>query len=167
MKKIFAEYNNTMTHGKRTCRILKEIRQQIADKNDIEYVTSECNFQGECEGTCPKYESELKYLENELNKRRQLGKVVAVAGISLGIVGIFSACNSPLQKRSNTTSEQEIVQEMPEIEIIPDKSKSESLIMICGNIDEAIDGEVLSKPPDEILPIEDDVEDTSNFPDIE
>jgi TonB family protein len=86
-----------MTKGKRTCKILKEIRQQIADNNEIEYVTSECHFQGECKGTCPKCESEVRYLENELNKRRQLGKVVTIAGISLGVAGSFSACNSAKQ----------------------------------------------------------------------
>ena len=83
-----------MTRGKRTCKILKEIRQQIAEKNDIEYVTSECHFRGECEGTCPKCEEELQYLENELQKRKQLGKAVAIAGISLGIVGTFSDCTT-------------------------------------------------------------------------
>jgi len=87
----------TMTHGKRTCKILKEIRKQIAEKNDIEYVTSECHFQGECEGTCPKCEEELRYLENELQKRRQLGKVVAVAGIALGIVGTSFDCKAQQQ----------------------------------------------------------------------
>jgi len=85
-----------MTRGRRTCKILKEIRQQIADKNDIEYVTSECHFRGECEGTCPKCEEELKYLENELQKRKQLGKAVAIAGISLGIAGTFSDCKAHL-----------------------------------------------------------------------
>ena len=29
-----------MRRGKETCRILKEIRRQIADANDIEYITS-------------------------------------------------------------------------------------------------------------------------------
>ena len=94
-----------MTHGRKTCKILKEIRQQIAEKNEIEYLTSECHFQGECQGSCPKCEAELKYLENELHKRRQLGKVVTVAGISLGIAGTFSTCNSP--KQENGVSEQE------------------------------------------------------------
>ena len=86
-----------MTHGKRTCKILKEIRQQIADKNDIEYVTSECHFQGECQGTCPKCEAEVQFLENELSKRRQLGKAVAVAGIATVSLGMamttLSSCN--------------------------------------------------------------------------
>ena len=40
--------------GKKKCRILKEIRQKIADENDIPYVTHECKFQGECKGTCPR-----------------------------------------------------------------------------------------------------------------
>jgi len=86
-----------MTYGKRTCKILKEIRRQIADKNDIEYVTSECHYQGECQGTCPKCEAELQYLESELSKRRQLGKAVAVAGISLGIAGGLSSYKTPQQ----------------------------------------------------------------------
>ena len=88
-----------MTRGKKVCKILKEIRQQIADKNDIEYVTSECHFQGECQGTCPKCEAEVRYLENELNRRKQLGKAVAIAGISLGLAGIFSSCNTLQQSK--------------------------------------------------------------------
>jgi len=83
-----------MTYGRKVCNTLKEIRQQIAAQNEIEYTTSECPVEEECSGTCPKCESEVKYLENELNKRRLLGKAVAVAGISLGIASIFPACKS-------------------------------------------------------------------------
>ena len=105
-----------MTYGKKNCKILKEIRQQIADRNNIEYITSECHFQGECKGTCPKCEAELQYLENELSKRRQLGKAVAVAGISLGIASTFSACNAPQQQTDMPTSEQKIAAEMTNID---------------------------------------------------
>jgi hypothetical protein len=83
-----------MTYGKKVCNTLKEIRQQIADRNEIKYKTTECHFQGECEGTCPKCESDLKYLEKELHKRTQLGKAVAVAGIS---AGILSTCTVSAQ----------------------------------------------------------------------
>ena len=100
-----------MTRGKKVCKILKEIRQQIADKNDIEYVTSECHFQDECKGTCPKCEAEVKYLEDELHRRRQLGKVATIAGISMGIAGTFSAYSAP--KQDNTSiSESEILTEI-------------------------------------------------------
>ena len=34
----------------------------------------------------------MRFLENELNKRRQLGKAVAIAGISLGMAGGFTEC---------------------------------------------------------------------------
>ena len=101
-----------MTRGKETCKILKEIRRQIADKNDIAYVTSECHYHGECKGTCPKCEAELQYLENELSKRRQLGKAVAVAGISLGLASTFPACNAPQQQTDTPTSELKNVAEI-------------------------------------------------------
>ena len=77
--------------GKQKCRILKEIRQRIADENEIPYVTRECHFQGECRGTCPRCESELRYLERELAARQALGKRVSVAalcaGMALGAAG--------------------------------------------------------------------------------
>ena len=78
--------------GKSKCKILKQIRQQIAEKNDIEFITSECKFQGECSGTCPKCEAEVRYLEQELQKRRQAGKAVAVAGIAAALIVSASGC---------------------------------------------------------------------------
>lgn len=68
--------------GKQRCKILKEIRQKIADANDIEFITSECQHKGDCLGTCPKCEAELRYLERELEKRQRLGKTVVVAGLT-------------------------------------------------------------------------------------
>ncbi len=73
-------------NGKNKCKILKEIRQKIAEENDIELVTSECKYQGECSGTCPKCEEELRYLERELKKRQMLGKGIAVAGVAAALV---------------------------------------------------------------------------------
>ena len=69
-------------NGKQKCRILKQIRQQIAEANDIELVVSECTHKGDCRGTCPRCEAEVRYLERELEKRRRLMKRVALAGIS-------------------------------------------------------------------------------------
>ena len=40
--------------GKQKCRILKEIRQRIAEENDIPYVTRECSFQGDVWMPIPK-----------------------------------------------------------------------------------------------------------------
>lgn len=75
-----------MAKGKQTCKILKEIRKQIAAENDIELITSECTYQGDCLGTCPKCEAEVRYLERELEKRQRLGKAAIVAGLSVGLM---------------------------------------------------------------------------------
>ncbi len=71
--------------GKNKCKILKEIRSKIAQENDIPFITRECTYQGECKGTCPKCEQELVYLEQQLAKRRQLGKMVTVSALALGV----------------------------------------------------------------------------------
>ena len=73
-------------NGKDKCRILKEIRQKIADENEIEYVTRDCKFQGECRGTCPRCEAEVRYLEEQLEWRKKLGKRVAIAALATGLV---------------------------------------------------------------------------------
>lgn len=84
--------------GKERCKALKEIRQKIAVENDIEFVVSECTYQGECTGTCPKCEEELRYLERELEKRKRIGKAAVIVGISLGVIGgLAVAAEEPIQ----------------------------------------------------------------------
>ncbi len=74
-----------MFRGKETCKILKQIRQNIASENDIPLVVEECHYKGECRGTCPRCEAELIYLERELMKRRSMGKKLVLAGLSVGL----------------------------------------------------------------------------------
>ena len=74
-----------MNHGKKTCDQLKAIRQQIADANEIDYKPHECTFEGECRGTCPACEGEMRYIERELQRRQSLGKKIAVVGIATGL----------------------------------------------------------------------------------
>lgn len=78
--------------GKQKCRMLREIRRRIADENDIPFVTQECSFQGECKGTCPKCESELRYLEQQLARREAVGKRVAVAALCAGMTLVAAGC---------------------------------------------------------------------------
>lgn len=80
-------------NGKNKCKLLKEIRQRIADENEIPYVTTECKFRGNCTGTCPKCEAEVRYLEQELEKRRSAGKKIAVAGIAAAMVVTAAGCD--------------------------------------------------------------------------
>ena len=93
-----------MKRGKQTCRILKEIRRQIAEVNDIEFITSECQYQGDCLGTCPKCEAEVRYLEQQLERKRMAGKAITILGISAGVM-TMNAQNSNIdstQKQSPT-----------------------------------------------------------------
>lgn len=87
-----------MARGKHTCKILKEIRRQIAEANDIEFVTSECRYKGDCLGTCPKCEAEVRYLEQQLRSRQLMGKAVVLAGISAGAIAILA----PIAVQSQT-----------------------------------------------------------------
>ena len=89
-----------MAKGKKTCKILKEIRRQIAEANDIEYVVEECQYKGDFLGTCPKCEAEVRYLEQQLHQRQLLGKAVVLAGVSVGMFTL-SSCN----KSNNTQGE--------------------------------------------------------------
>lgn len=79
-------------NGKSKCKILKEIRKEIARANNIEFVTAECKYKGECLGTCPKCEEEVRFLNSELAKLKQAGKVVAVAGLAAAVMATSVAC---------------------------------------------------------------------------
>ena len=74
-----------MAKGKSTCKLLKDIRQQIADANGISYQPKECHHKGDCAGTCPACEEEIRYLERELKVRKGNGFGMKVAGIAAGI----------------------------------------------------------------------------------
>ena len=74
-----------MAKGKSTCKLLKDIRQQIADANGISYQPKECQHKGDCTGTCPACEEEIRYLERELKARKGNGFGMKVAGIAAGI----------------------------------------------------------------------------------
>lgn len=86
--------------GKEKCKALKEIRRQIAAENSIEFAVSECKHQGDCKGTCPKCEAELRYLERELAIRQSLGKAVCIVGISATVCSGLTACK-PESKTSS------------------------------------------------------------------
>ena len=94
-----------MTRGKSICNVLKTIRKQVADANEIKYEPRECHHQGECRGTCPACEAEVRYLESQLNIRRQLGKAVAIIGISAGL-SVLTSCGDKAKKVATMSEEQ-------------------------------------------------------------
>ncbi|MBO7628346.1 MAG: hypothetical protein J6S87_00145, partial [Bacteroidales bacterium] len=73
---------------------MKEIRRDVARENDIPLEIPECTYEGDCRGTCPRCEAEVRYLEKELGKRKSLGKAVTIAGIALSSM-VAAGCSSP------------------------------------------------------------------------
>lgn len=58
-----------MSTGKEKCELLKAIRKQIAERYNLEYTPSECTHQGDCLGTCPKCDADLRDLQKQLERR--------------------------------------------------------------------------------------------------
>ena len=145
-----------MTRGRHTCNTLKAIRKQIAEANDIEYEPQECTHEGECAGTCPACEAEVRYLESELLKRKKLGKKVAVAGIAMGMVGLSGCGVGKL-----------IQPPLAGIPVMP----PEPPVMVKDSLEKELMGKPLRMTEDSIQPVKADekvldgvVEESPHFP---
>lgn len=94
------------TRGRNICDTLKAIRKEIADANGIEYSPEECHFKGECRGTCPKCEQEVKDLEYELRLRQMAGTAIKVAGVAAGIVAMTACSDGKIQRTVSDNAKQ-------------------------------------------------------------
>lgn len=94
------------TRGRNICDTLKAIRKEIADANGIEYSPEECHFKGECRGTCPKCEQEVKDLEYELRLREMAGTAIKVAGVAAGIVAMTACSDGKIQRTVSDNAKQ-------------------------------------------------------------
>jgi len=125
-----------MNPGKITCEVLKKIRSEIAEANQIDYRSEPCSFKGECLGTCPKCESELQYLEHQLIKKQGSQKTALFAGVSLAIMSGLSACKqsdpavqntqTPSVKPQTETVKTEKTNTASNQETLPQNSKKEN-----------------------------------------
>lgn len=148
-----------MARGKHTCKILKEIRRQIAEANSINFVTSECHYKGDCPGTCPKCESEVRYLEQQLRVRQRMGKAVIIAGISVDMIAL-SGCGLNDSKTMTINSEMqrsepiEVVDTLDfdgEIEDIEEEDETPAIENPFSNSDVKLSEVVLGEVPDDTV----------------
>jgi len=86
-----------MKRGKQICNQLKAVRRRIADENGIPLEQRECTHTGDCRGTCPYCEAEMRYLEQALTHRLTVGKVATVAGMTLSLAACGGANDSTLR----------------------------------------------------------------------
>lgn len=147
--------------GKEKCKILKQIRAEIAKNNDIEWITSECQHKGECKGTCPKCEAEVRQLERALETKRMMGQSVAVAGIAAGMALSVTGCAlpNPVDGIKNLFQKPSVVQLQGDVEYIPDPdenidSSEADIDSSEQNVDSSeeellLDGDVVYIPEDE------------------
>ncbi len=122
-----------MTRGKNICRQLKEVRKRIAEENGIPLKIEECTYKGECRGTCPRCEAEVRYLENALAERLRIGKVATVAGLALGLATAAQAQApvSPAVTR-DSIAEMEYLPSLQSIDTAVHELQEERTIIIRG-----------------------------------
>ncbi len=141
--------------GKDKCKILKEIRKQIAEENEIEWVTEECRHKGECKGTCPRCESEVRKLERELEMRRRIGKTVALVGLSALCVTGLAACG-PSGLGQGGPEPDDLMGAIDIVETVPPETNPDDIMILDGEIAlpemQENDTDV---PGDEIIPADD------------
>ena len=124
-----------MSKGKEICNELKAVRRRIADENGIMLEIPECNHNGPCPGSCPRCESEMRYLEHELARRISVGKVATVAGLALTLTLSAQAQDTPQTPSTGGggihTSHQEVVKLHPVSGTIID-AKTKEPIPFCN-----------------------------------
>lgn len=112
-----------MKPGKKICETLKAIRSDIARANDIDYTPTPCDHQGDCAGTCPACESEMRWIERQLRVRKALGKAVTIASVSmalsLGASAATPSSNGVDQKRKT---------EPPSRPVNPDRTRTAGVV---------------------------------------
>ena len=104
-------------NGRQKCEIINQIRLKVAKNNGIDFVIYDCTFDGECNGRCQKSDSELNYLEGELEKRLD-------AGVKLNLKGVFALDGDIKTQHSveDNLKRQEKMEELmknPELEDLP------------------------------------------------
>lgn len=102
--------------GKSICQYLKSVRRTVAEANHIDLEIPECTFEGECSGTCPRCEEEVRLLERSLKARRMMAQKVAIAGIAVGlsiIGGTAAAQNITPTDSVKTLNTIEVLDAMP------------------------------------------------------
>lgn len=90
--------------------MLKDIRRKIAEDNDINIVVSECKYQGDCKGTCPKCEAELAELERKLRNKKLVVGAAVTTGVVAATVGVGVIVSNHI-KEQQISGDEEIVTE--------------------------------------------------------
>ena len=129
-----------MEKGKRTCEVLKAVRLEIAKANDIQYAPRECHHEGPCAGTCPACEAEVKYLEQQLQVRRMLGRAVMLTGIAVGLTSLTACGQNKLPNGcDNDSTETELAGDVEDVDGMMEMPEPEEEEVVRGKMPAPVD----------------------------
>ena len=133
-EKINLNYIQLMNKGKSTCKVLKDIRQKIANENGISYAPKECHYKGECKGTCPACEAEVRYLEEELKRKRRNGFAIKLGGIAAGLCAMVIPAQVEAQNINNDSLKTSVpqVNALDSVVVIDLSNGTEDAIVVRG-----------------------------------
>ena len=113
--------------GKEKCNYLKAVRREVAAANGLQLDIPECTYEGECQGTCPRCESEVRQLEQALSMRKSSLQKVAILGVAAGLAlsGMTAASAQTIAPADtahsvDSTFEEVIEGELPELPFYPE-----------------------------------------------
>ena len=69
--------------GKEKCRLLRQIRKEIAEANNVVFLSADCNNDADCAGTCALCDAEVQWLDAELLRKAAAGHKLTLKGLSL------------------------------------------------------------------------------------
>lgn len=81
-------------NGREKCALFRQIRSNIAKSNGIVYLSSECNYTIDCDGTCAICDAENRYLESELNRKVLSGETINISGILEVMSDLIEECDA-------------------------------------------------------------------------
>ena len=74
-----------MTHQEMR-EFLRSLRRSLAQANDIPWIFSASLCREDCKGDCPACQTELHYLESELNQRAAQGKAIVLPAVTMDAI---------------------------------------------------------------------------------
>ena len=124
-----------MDEGRAICKVLKDVRQKIANENGISYHPEECHHKGECTGTCPGCEKEIRYLEEQLKNKQHSGFGLKVAGIAAGVCVSVLPMMAMVQpeRKSNPEQKTPVVKE-DSVKVVDLTNGHPDAVLLCGQV---------------------------------
>lgn len=115
--KAIVEQLHPRIDGKQVCEKLKRMRKQLAEENDIKLEIVDCPSTGPCAGTCQRCDMEIRYLQEQLMKKKETERIYSYTELKTKRKGktiqlnrktrtdVLMGVPIPLESEANVTTE--------------------------------------------------------------